>query len=63
MASTTTVPVRCLACGAQTHKTLETIVRDGGLACACGVTTKLDVAEFGREIRDRENSTEDFVRR
>ena len=40
----TTVPLRCPACGQQTHKTLESVVQDGGFICKCGARNDLERA-------------------
>ena len=47
----TTVPLRCPACGQQTHKTLESVVQDGGFLCGCGARNELDIERFADEIR------------
>ena len=47
----TTVPLRCPACGQQTHKTLESVVQDGGFLCDCGARNELDIERFAEEIR------------
>ena len=47
----TTVPLRCPACGQQTHKTLESVVGDGGFVCDCGARNELDIERFAEEIR------------
>jgi DNA-directed RNA polymerase subunit N (RpoN/RPB10) len=59
-ASFTTVPVRCPACGEQTHKTLESIRQNGGLDCSCGVFTALDLDEFIKQIEKVETAIKDF---
>jgi transcription elongation factor Elf1 len=61
--ATTTVPVRCPACGQQTHKTLASVVRDGALVCQCGARSELDVEEFASEIRKSKADIKDFNRR
>jgi len=58
----TTVPVRCPACGQQTHKTLDAIVRDKGLLCSCGVKSDVDTAQFADEIKKCEANIKDFGR-
>lgn len=57
-----TVPVRCPACGQQTHKTLASIAQHGGFVCDCGVRTDLDVEEFAEEIKKCEAKIKDFGR-
>jgi hypothetical protein len=59
----TTVPLRCAACGQQTHKTLETVLQDGGLKCDCGVFTAIDPGEFEKEVRKSEASMKEFGKR
>jgi hypothetical protein len=59
----TTVPLRCSACGQQTHKTLKSVVRKRGFQCACGVRTELDVREFAAEIAKSEAKIKDFGRK
>lgn len=58
----TTVPLRCPACGQQTHKTLETVVQDGGFICKCGARNELDIEGFAEEIRKSESTIKDFGR-
>lgn len=58
----TTVPLRCPACGQQTHKTLEAVENDGGFVCKCGARSELDIAEFAAEIRKSEATIRDFGR-
>lgn len=58
----TTVPLRCPACGQQTHKTLETIVRDSEFVCRCGARTEVDIEQFAEEIRKSEDGIKDFGR-
>lgn len=58
----TTVPVRCPACGIQTHKTLECILRDKAFVCDCGARTPLDEDAFAEEIRKSEADIKDFGR-
>jgi hypothetical protein len=58
----TTVPLRCPACGQQTHKTLQSVVEDGGFLCACGARNELDIEHFAEEIRNSESNVEDFGR-
>jgi len=58
-----TVPIRCDACGQQTHKTLEAIAQNGGLVCNCGAFTKIDLEEFAKEIRKSEAAVKDFGRK
>jgi hypothetical protein len=55
-----TIPVHCATCGQQTHKTRESIEQSGGLVCACGAFTRLDVKEFGKEIDKAEANIKDF---
>jgi hypothetical protein len=57
-----TAPVRCESCGQPTHKTLEALLQNGGLLCGCGAFTKVDVAEFAKEIKKSEADIEDFGR-
>jgi len=59
---TTTVPLRCPACGEQTHKTLASVVQDGGFVCQCGVRSELDIEQFAIEIRKSEAGIKDFER-
>jgi hypothetical protein len=59
----TTVPLRCPACGQQTHKTLEAVVQDRGFECKCGARTELDVREFADEIEKSEAKIKDFGRK
>jgi len=61
-ASFTTVPLRCPACGQQTHKTLQSVVQDGGFLCECGARNELDIEQFTAEIRKSESNVEDFGR-
>lgn len=58
----TTVPLRCPACGQQTHKTLESVVQDGGFLCECGARNDLDIERFAEEIRKSESNIKDFGR-
>ena len=58
----TTVPLRCPACGQQTHKTLEAVVQDGGFLCECGARNELDIEQFAEEIRKSQSSIKDFGR-
>ena len=58
----TTVPLRCPACGQQTHKTLESVVQDGGFVCKCGARHELDIESFADEIRKSESAIKDFGR-
>jgi transposase-like protein len=58
----TAIPLRCPACGQQTHKTLESVVRDSGFDCKCGAHTYVDVKEFALEIRKREAAIKDYGR-
>jgi hypothetical protein len=60
---TTTVPLRCPACGAQTHKTLESVIQDGAFVCQCGVRSELDLEQFAVEIRKSKAGMKDFGRR
>jgi hypothetical protein len=59
---TTTVPLRCPACGQQTHKTLEAVVQDGGFLCDCGARNELDIERFAEEIRKSRSTIKDFGR-
>lgn len=58
----TTVPLRCPACGQQTHKTLESVVQDGGFLCGCGTRNELDIERFAEEIRKSRSTRKDFGR-
>jgi len=58
----TTVPLRCPACGQQTHKTLESVVQDGGFVCDCGARNELDIERFAEEIRKSRSTIKDFGR-
>jgi transcription elongation factor Elf1 len=58
----TTVPLRCPACGQQTHKTLESVVQDGGFLCECGARNELDIERFAEEIRKSDSTIKDFGR-
>jgi hypothetical protein len=58
----TTVPLRCPACGQQTHKTLESVVQDGGFLCDCGARNELDIECFAEEIRKSASTIKDFGR-
>ena len=58
----TTVPLRCPACGQQTHKTLESVVEDGGFLCKCGARNELDIERFAEEIRKSDSTIKDFGR-
>jgi hypothetical protein len=55
-----TVPIRCPACGAQTHKTLESIIASRAFICGCGVRTELDLEEFTRAISRSAADLDDF---
>ena len=57
-----TVPVRCVACGQQTHKTLDAIAQSGGLICDCGAFTEVDVATFEQEVLQSQTAIKDFGR-
>ena len=57
-----TVPIRCGACGQQTHKTLESIAQNMGFLCACGANTELDLGEFEQEIEKSVRRIRDFGR-
>lgn len=59
----TTIPIRCSACGQQTHKTLESILQNKGFLCACGAMTDLDLADLSREIQKSAASIKDFGRK
>jgi DNA-directed RNA polymerase subunit N (RpoN/RPB10) len=61
-ASFTTVPIRCAACGQQTHKTLESVIQNGGMQCECGFFTTLDTEQFAEEIKKQESKIKDFGR-
>jgi hypothetical protein len=63
MSEFTTVPLRCPACGQQTHKTLESVVQEGGFLCECGARNELDIERFAEEIRKSEAAIKDFGRR
>ena len=54
--------MRCPACGQQTHKTLESVVQDGGFICKCGARNDLDIESFADEIRKSESAIKDFGR-
>ena len=56
----TTVPIRCEACGQQTHKTLSAVREAGGMLCVCGFFTALNLDEFSVEIRKSEAQDKDF---
>lgn len=56
----TTIPIRCSACGQQTHKTLESIVQNKGFLCVCGAMTELDLTDLCREIQKSEARIKDF---
>lgn len=58
----TTVPVRCAACGQQTHKTLESVAQNGGMLCECGSFTALDIEQFTEEIKKQETKIKEFGR-
>jgi hypothetical protein len=58
----TTVPLRCAACGQQTHKTLDAIIQNRGFLCECGARTDVDIEQFAEEIRKSEASIKDFGR-
>jgi hypothetical protein len=58
----TTVPLRCPGCGQQTHKTLESIIEDGGFLCECGARNDVDIEQFAEEIRKSETAIKDFGR-
>ena len=60
--ASTTVPLRCPACGEQTHKTLECVMQDGGFVCQCGVRSELDIEQFADEIRKSQTAIKDFGR-
>jgi hypothetical protein len=59
----TTVPLRCPACGQQTHKTLEGVIEDGGFVCACGARNEIDIESFAEEIKKSESVIRNFGRR
>lgn len=61
-ANFTTVPLRCPACGQQTHKTLQAIVSEGALVCRCGARSEVDVGQFADEIRKSQDGIKDFGR-
>jgi transcription elongation factor Elf1 len=63
MSEFTTVPLRCPACGQQTHKTLESVVQEGGFLCECGARNELDIERFAEEIKKSESAVKDFSRR
>jgi hypothetical protein len=56
----TTVPLRCPACGQQTHKTLESVLQDGGFVCDCGARNELDIERFAEEIRKSDSTIKGF---
>ena len=56
----TTVPLRCPACGQQTHKTLDAVVQDGGFLCKCGARNEVDIERFAEEIKKSESTIQDF---
>lgn len=58
----TTVPLRCPSCGQQTHKTLESVIQEGGFVCECGARHDVDVEQFAEEIRKSETGIKDFGR-
>jgi len=58
----TTIPLRCPACGQQTHKTLQSVIQDGGLLCKCGAHTDVDVEQFAKEIEKSKSAIKDFGR-
>ena len=58
----TTVPLRCAACGQQTHKTLDAVVQDGGFLCKCGARNEVDIERFAEEIKKSESVIKDFGR-
>ena len=58
----TTVPLRCPACGQQTHKTLDAVVQDGGFLCKCGARNEVDIERFAEEIEKSESTIQDFGR-
>jgi transcription elongation factor Elf1 len=58
----TTVPIRCTACGQQTHKTLASVKQQRGMVCECGAYTEVDVAQFTAEIEKQEERIKDFGR-
>ena len=59
----TTVPLRCPACGQQTHKTLGTVIQDGGFVCECGAHNDIDIEQFAEEIKKSEAAIKDFGRK
>jgi hypothetical protein len=60
---TSTVPLRCPSCGEQTHKTLDSVIQDGGFVCQCGVRSELDIEQFAVEIEKSEGKIKDFGRK
>ena len=58
----TTVPLRCPACGQQTHKTLESVVQDRAFVCKCGTRNELNIDSFAEEIRKSAAGIKDFGR-
>jgi transcription elongation factor Elf1 len=62
MSEFTTVPLRCPACGQQTHKTLESVVQEGGFLCDCGARNELDIERFTEEIKKSEAALKDWGR-
>jgi hypothetical protein len=63
MSEFTTVPLRCPACGQQTHKTLESVLQEGGFLCDCGARNELDIERFAEEIQKSEAGIKDFGKR
>ena len=61
-ASFTTIPLRCPACGQQTHKTLGSVIQDRGFLCKCGAHNAVDVEQFAAEITKSEAAIKDFGR-
>jgi hypothetical protein len=59
----TTVPLRCAACGEQTHMTLESVAQNHGFECKCGARTDVDVRQFADEIKKSEAIIKDFGRK
>lgn len=58
----TTIPLRCPACGQQTHKTLASVIQDRGFLCKCGAHNDVDVERFSEEITKSEAAIKDFGR-
>jgi hypothetical protein len=57
-----TIPLRCPACGQQTHKTLESVIQDRGFLCQCGAHNDVNVERFADELKKSEAAIKDFGR-